>query len=256
MPFDPRALNESLIQKLNAFLQTQNFPELYKAYAWRNDTYANDFPDISYLESHLVGMDQTSGITLAGVKCVAEWGAMPNLSRIVGKDVVLEPYSLRNAEGFPVPVLGDAPVAPLTALSENITKGVGPTYLSKVLRFGLPQEYGAIDTRCVRVFGQGDAGACRHNWLALYVRYGNRWYIPKAQSEWPKEYGTWINILRYFSRALPDNCPHPPGFVAAGLRQSGVWGCADVEMALFSYASQFTLRRNCARKATKKERVR
>ena len=50
------ALNETLTQDLNAFLQTQTFPDLYRAYAWKNDTYANGFPDIYGLESRLVMM--------------------------------------------------------------------------------------------------------------------------------------------------------------------------------------------------------
>lgn len=111
----------------------------------------------------------------------------------------------------------DAPLMPLRTLQKNITKGVGPIYLSKILRFGLPQEYGAIDTRCVRVFGRGDTSACRHAWLALYVRNdGYGWYIPKNQAGWPKEYETWINILRYISFSLPEDCPHPPGFMTSG----------------------------------------
>ncbi len=76
------ALNETLTQDLNAFLQTQTFPDLYRAYAWKNDTYANGFPDIYGLESRLVMMDQTSGITLLDVKCLAKWGAMRNPGRI------------------------------------------------------------------------------------------------------------------------------------------------------------------------------
>ena len=31
--------------------------------------------------------------------------------------------------------------------------------------------------------------------------------------------------------------PHPEGFVGAGLRSEGIWAAADVEMALFCYAS-------------------
>jgi hypothetical protein len=244
MAFQAKALNPPLTQDLDAFLQAHSFPDLYRAYAWESDTYENGFPDIYCLESRLVMADQTTGITLSDVKCVAKWGAMRNQGRIAGAQVVLPPRSLHAPEGAAAPALDDAPLAPVLALQASITGGVGPIYLSKVLRFGLPQEYGAIDTRCVRTFGQGDADVRRHNWIELSARnHGYGWYIPKAQGAWPREYATWINILRYLAMRSRGDCPHPTSFVRAGLRREGVWECGDVEMALFSYASQFTERR-------------
>jgi hypothetical protein len=128
-------------------------------------------------------------------------------------------------------------------LENNIEKGIGPTYLTKVLRFGSPIEYGAIDTRCVRVFGEGDPTSQQHRWLRLHVRnYGYGWYIPRTQRDWPTEYGVWVNILRYFSQLLPGDCPHPTAFKESGLRLRNEWACSDIEMALFAYASRFTAR--------------
>ena len=242
MPFKPRGLNPVLTKGLDNFVQTQSFPDLYRAYAWKNDTYENGFPDIYSLESQLVMMDQTVGISLPDVDSVLKWGASPYHGRISGAQIVLPPRSLHTPEGTAVPALGDTPLVPLRALRQKITRGIGPTYLSKVLRFGLPQEYGAIDTRLVRVFGQGDADARRHHWIKLSAskgRYG-RWSINEAQNAWPGEYETWINILRYLATRLGGDCPHPASFVRAGLRHEGVWECADLEMALFSYASQRT----------------
>jgi hypothetical protein len=193
MPFEPRALHKGLIKDLDAFLQSVSLPDLYMAYAWKNDTYANGFPDIHCLECQLSKMDQTSGISLTNVKCVAKWGGMRNKGRIVGEDVVLQPHSLQTADRSPLTSLRNDPLTPLLALQENITKGIGPTYFSKVLRFALPQEYGAIDTRCVRVFGEGDVRASRHRWLSLYARnYGYGWFILKNQAGWPDEYRKWI----------------------------------------------------------------
>lgn len=240
MPFQPQKLNSVLIQKADEFLKASNFPDLYRAYAWKNDGYENDFPDIHRLELHIGTMDKTTGITISDVKCIAEWGAMRNRERIAGRTVVLPPHTFHTPEGAAVAQLEDNPLAPLLELRASITRGVGPTYLTKVLRFGLPEEYGAIDTRCVRVFGCGDAEIRQHNWIELRVRNdGYGWYIPKSQKTWPEEYATWINILRYFASQLSANCPHPQPFVRAGLRRAGEWECADVEMALFSYASQF-----------------
>jgi len=244
MPFQAQRLNPVLTENLHAFLKAHSIPDLYRAYAWKNDTYEDGFQDIHRLELHLAMMDQTTGITISDVKCVAKWGAMRNQGRIAGAKIVLPPRTLHTPEGVATAEIGDDPLAPLLALRANITGGLGPTYLSKVLRFGLPQEYGAIDTRCVRVFGHGDAEAHRHDWIKLSARNdGYGWFIPKTQKAWPKEYTVWINILRYFAARLPANCPHPPSFVRVGLRKKGVWECADVEMAFFSYASQFTDKR-------------
>lgn len=125
----------------------------------------------------------------------------------------------------------------IAQMLQDSTKQLGPTYVSKVLRFALPVHFGAIDTRCVRMFGEDSD----HRWVSLkVVDYGYGPYIETASSRWPRGYGTWINILRYFAHHLPTNCPHPQNFVDSGLRTKGVWTCADVEMALFAYASSIT----------------
>lgn len=240
MPFRCLLTDPPLIAQLSAFAQENSFPDLYRAYSWRNDTYANGFPDIYRLESRLIRSDRTNGITLNDVKAVAEWGSMRNQGRIRGPAVVAPMNTLHTVAGTAVGTLATYPLVPLTLIQTHL-KGIGPTYLSKVLRFALPQEYGAIDTRCVRVFGRGDPGAHRHDWLALHARNdGYGWYISKTQVHWPNEYEVWINILRHFAAVLPSNCPHPPAFAQGGLRQQGTWECADLEMALFSYASDHT----------------
>lgn len=240
MPFAPQSTNAALLAQLQVFSQGNNFPDLYRAYSWNNDTYSNGFPDIYSLESRLIGSDLTTGITLGDVKAVAVWGTMRNQGRIAGPAVLSPPNTLHTAAGHALPALAAQPLAPLKTIQAAL-RGIGPTYLSKVLRFALPQEYGAIDTRCVRVFGNGDPRAHQHDWMSLRARNdGYGWYILRAQRQWPDEYAVWIDILRYIAMLLPSNCPHPPAFVGSGLRQQGVWQCADVEMALFAYASGYT----------------
>jgi len=234
MRFSNQNLPERLAQDLTHFLSKNDFVELYKSYSWRNDTFQNGFPDILKLEAQLTESDRNEGISLDDVRDVASWGKLRNFGRIAGNDTVLPPNTLHSNTEF-------NPIGPVVSLEKNIAKGIGPTYLSKVLRFGKPLEYGAIDTRCVRVFGNGDNLAKRHEWIKLRVRNdGYGWYIPKAQAAWPSEYGTWIAILRFFSHILSSSCPHPQKFVSLGLRTENKWTCADVEMALFTYASQFT----------------
>lgn len=240
-PFLPTGLRTELIEELQAFLHEVDFVDLYRRYEWKSDTYSDGFPDIYRLESQLGTHARTSGLTLSDVKAVALWGRLRNIGRIQGPATVLPRGSLYNDVGASVPELAANLLAPVRALQATPLRGVGPTYLSKMLRFAVPREYGAIDTRCVRTFGQGDPKYQRHSWVDLSARNdGYGWSIPSTQPAWPDAYGQWVNILRYFAHALPANCPHPVGFLAARLRETGVWYCADVEMALFSFASQFS----------------
>ena len=118
----------------------------------------------------------------------------------------------------------------------------GKVYQSKLLRFAMPWEYGAIDKRLCQVFGRGDPASQHTELLSLKVEYnGTRWDLKYQQTEWPSEYGTWIQILRMIASELNQSgmsCPHPEVMYARGLREKGIWECADVEMALFSFASK------------------
>ena len=241
MPFAPdQPTIAGLLPQLQEFARANNFADLYRGYSWKNDTHPNGFADIYCLESRLIASDRTTGITLDGVKAVGAWGSMRNQGRITGSPLLAQPNTLHTTTGHALPALEANPLVPLNPIQATLS-GMGPTYLSKVLRFALPQEYGAIDTRCVRVFGTGVRHAQQHDWINLRARNdGSGWSISKAQRHWPDEYAVWINILRYCARSLHQKCPHPPSFVGGGLRQQGVWNCADVEMALFSYASRYT----------------
>jgi hypothetical protein len=241
MPFPPHGLPQGLTAELDEFLGRYHFVDLYRSYSWRNDNYNDGFPDILSIENTLIASDRNEGISLRDVRTVADWGRLRNPARIRGSEIVLPPRTLHDANNTPSENLDLSPLGPVLLLERNVQKGIGPTYLSKVLRFSLPMEYGAIDTRCVRVFGEGDPPSQRHHWINLRATNGGYgWYISKTQRAWPSAYGIWLNILRYFSQQLPNNCPHPEAFVRYGLRSNNEWACADVEMAIFAYASQFT----------------
>ena len=234
MPFESIDLEKELIGKLDAFLMMHGFVKLYSTYNWKKDRFNNDFPCIFSLEKQFLQSKDT-GVTLSDMECVAKWGG--NHKKIKSSsDIVLSKCFLVGNDGTINSNIKDRPLEPLLNFAD--IKYIGPTYYSKALRFALPQEYGAIDTRLVRVFGEGDFA--KYKWLTLSTKKSkkNRWCIPENQYGWPAEYGKWINILRYFASKLTNNCPHPQCFVDAGLRKNGVWECADVEMALFSYASQ------------------
>jgi len=242
MVFPSRGLTPQLKESLNAFLETQDFPELYKAYKWKKDTYLNGFPDIAGLETRLRSKTMNNTIELQDLIAIAKWGGLRNINRInlTEGSIMLNLYQ---EDRHPLLQLAGDPLSPLISLQRQVT-GLGPTYLTKTLRFALAQEYGAIDTRIVRVVGQGDIGSKQQDWLKLKARNdGYGWYISKSQSSWPSGYARWINILRFFANKLnnaqdPCPCPHPAKFVDSGLRVLGSWSCADIEMAVFSYASQ------------------
>ncbi len=169
---------------------------------------------------------------------VAAWGRLRNIKRVQCP----ERFSILLYDSdYLVKSPRIDPSMPLKLLRETIN-GMGPTYLSKVLMFSCPQLYGAIDTRLVRVFGRGDSSLERLRWLSLIVKnddYG--WYIPENQTFWPGDYHTWIKILHYITRSCHASglqCPHPDAYLAEGLRERGNWIAADVETALFSFASK------------------
>lgn len=226
---------------LELFCKVNDFRELYRAYSWRSDNWSSGFIDILRLEKQVYSHDRENGITLDDVKDIAKWGMLPNPDLIEGSDRVLAPNTFYDNFGSLKPQIKSGPIAPLIDLRKNIFKGIGPTYFSKILRFAAPRVYGAIDTRLVRVFGKGDDSKQLHDWLDLEVNLndtGTSWFIPKWQEQWPSGYKRWLDILQTFSLMLPADCLHLDAFVEHGLRDKGVWTCADVEMALFTYASK------------------
>lgn len=238
MPFPPTNLSQDLQSKLEDFVRNYDFIRLYKDYNWGRDIWQNGFPNISKLEIKITKAAKNNLLKKEDVLSVAEWGNLRNIQRVKCPET-LTLHLFENEH--PDKKIEEDPSGLIKILQGKI-EGLGPTYLSKVLRFALPSEFGAVDTRIVRVSGMGDPNSKQQNWLSLKARndrYG--WYIPKNQSAWPKEYSKWINILRFCAHFLNNFgklCPHPEGFLTNDLRKRGIWACADVEMALFSYASK------------------
>jgi len=164
---------------------------------------------------------------------IAEWGCLRN------KDIKCpeELYLFENRDNKRK--IKNSPIELIKILESEI-EGFGPTYLSKVLRFAFPSKFGAIDTRIVRVLGDGDSDSKQKNWFSLKaINRGNGWYINRKN--WLEGYSRWISILRFLKELLNKSkfdCPHPKAFLTENLRSRDVWACADVEMTLFSYASK------------------
>ena len=217
--------------------------ELYRNYCWKNDTWTNDFASILNLEKDVSEKAKKNLVKEEDIQRVVKWGGR---NREIEWSETVELH-LYDEKGDFKKEIRENPSDVARKLKEQKEKGLisglGVTYLSKVLRFAAPSEFGAIDSRIVRVFGQGDNNSKQHNWLSLTACPGEgeqRWAI-REQSTWPKEYGKWIKMLRFLANLLNSEnsyCPHREPFIESGLRQKGVWVCADVEMALFAYASQ------------------
>ena len=98
-----------------------------------------------------------------------------------------------------------------------------------------PQRCGAIDTNLVKEFGKSNKR--RRPWLNWSVTKGS-WGAYLHPS--PTQYRRWQLILRHIASSLnlkKRPCPHPRMFTKSGLREKNVWYPADVEMALFAYAT-------------------
>lgn len=202
------------------------------------DRWSDGFHDIFLLEKSVIKAVKSNQLSKIHIVNVANWGRLPNTARIKClKDPIVLPLYEGDQKS---PILTNDPILPVWMIEQQ-TEGIGPTYISKLLRFALPSVYGAIDSRLVRVFGLGDSRISQLPLLTLKAQQGTdgRWVI--AGDNWPSEYGTWLSILNYVAgqlNATDNSCPNPKNFVNEGLRESGQWIVADVEMALFSYSSR------------------
>lgn len=231
-------ISESTRKNIETFVTTIDLPTFYRQYGWKNDHWTDGFREIIQLEKSLTSAARNQSITKSHILGVAQWGGLPNIERIrCYNDPLVMP--LYDGKEISTAVKND-PIMAVRTIKQQTT-GIGPTYISKVLRFAAPAQFGAIDSRLVRVFGFGDEKSRKMQILNLKASQGDggRWFI--GPDNWPSEYGTWIAILNHIAEILNSSgisCPHPDQFVTAELRQQGMWLPADVEMALFSYASQ------------------
>lgn len=226
-------LTNSVTKQIENMFETMDFPSLYKNYAWKNDRWTNGFPEIYSLECVIGEATRNGTLSLKHLKAIAQWGGLPGSGRINCRD----PIQISLFDGDTIARWASNSPENAIRILEGQISGFGPTYTSKLLRFAAPELFGAIDTRIVRIFG--GTGLTVVSLVA--TPFDGRWAISRTQKSWPGEYGTWVSILSYIATGLKQRgipCTHPEQFVKAGLREYGVWANADVEMALFNYASQ------------------
>lgn len=232
-----KILDDKIQNSLDTFQENVDLARFYQQYDWADDQWSSGFKNILILEKTLISAAKAQNISTSNIMEVACWGGLPNRSRIRCQNGNIH-LPLYDGNEISVTIKNDPILA--VRLIKNQSSGIGPTYISKVLRFSAPSLFGAIDSRLVRVFGLGDSRVNKLHILDLtaYQSVSGRWAI--GPDNWPNEYGTWLQILDYMTEKLNNQgivCPHPQQFNDAGLRHSGIWLPADVEMALFSYAS-------------------
>jgi len=235
------SLTTSQENTISKFLQEQDLPSLYCKYEWprgsrKRDTWKNGFPELVRLEREISIAAKKNLLNRDHLIQIAEWGGGDRLkNRIIWSDPNKTKLYVNNEPGE---WLINAPETAVEILDRQI-KYFGPTYCSKLLHFALPQIFGALDTRLVQTFGKK---AKKYPLLDLEVKhYGWGPSIRILKATWPKEYGTWISALNYFSQGLNQEgikCPHPKQYEQFGLRTNRLWLPADVETALFSYTYQ------------------
>jgi hypothetical protein len=182
------ALTTSQENIVDSLLQEQKFPKWYRSYTWKDDTWKTGFPDLFRLEQRISRAARERAIGEQHLLEIAEWGGLRNKKRIsCPKCIKIRLYGKDAPAGW----LKKEPEKAVWLL-ENQILGFGPSYSSKILHFAVPQVFGAIDTRLVRIFGQGDEAAQRYPLLDLKVtKTGSGWAIFSNQNGWPDEFGTW-----------------------------------------------------------------
>jgi len=238
MPHDFIPLSQALRQSIDVFLKGQDLQRWYENYSWEGDTKGSGFRNIVDLELELTEAARHNRITCDHVMKIARWGGHPMIDKIkCNQKIDLDLYEDGEKAAW---IRGD-PAEGLRRIRPQVHY-VGPTYMTKILRFADPFDFGALDTRITRVFGLGDPAHQYMHLLDLEAEdKGWKWFIRYPQPAWPDEYSKFISMLRYMRMVLNNEgvcCPHPPVLYDHGLRTPGIWECADVEMALFSFASE------------------
>ena len=234
MPFPAKKLSPLLQEKILRLLNEINLVDFYKSYVWKQDTYDTHFSKILNLELVITQAAKNNSLNTSHLKEIAIWGCLRNKVDIfcINEPLNLPIYHEDKAADW----IQSKPEEGIQMLRPQIY-GFGPTYLTKLLRFALPSEYGVIDTQLVRVFGIGDIPSKKVQLINLEYSGSDI----STKSPWPEDYGKWISILRFISKEMEEsgiNCPHPRPFIEEELRLPDIWTCADVEMALFSFAEK------------------
>jgi hypothetical protein len=219
-------LDEKTIEAVSRFIRDNGdrILEYYQEYEWGGDYYCNGFYRIKSLEEKVYKARESLKEETA--REVVQWGVPRWATRFSLKG----PVDLKNTKG-------------VKDILERVEKGIkigrGIAIVSKILRFLIPEDFAAIDTKLVKVFGKG----AKNPWLKFHNNKTGT-AINKSPTVWPSEYMIWLKILKYIAVNLEECGIYPTypkqweSFIKKGFRKPKKWYAADVEMALWAYASE------------------
>ncbi len=213
-----------MVENMNGLPQARDFPVLLRQYSWDAnhaafgwppDTLVNSFAWIVSLEERYAEAVERKDLPIQLIAELILWGG--NQNKILAKFS----RGIRNGGGYDDRIrrVIEQLDNPGEAIQVALTfQGIGLTYASKLLRFCRPATYGALD-RNIR-------GALGPNLRRIHD--GNN------QSE-RAGYTDFLKLIYKYQRDL-----HLAGISrpAYGLRAMSLdWTAAEVEMALFAWAS-------------------
>ena len=133
MPFPPTKLSDDLQSKLEDFVRNYDFVKLYEKYNWGADTWRDGFPKILKLEIEITRTAKDNSLKKEDVLSAAKWGNYRGTQRIRCPEILTLPVCENDC---PDKRIEKDPLIPLRVLQAE-SEGLGPTHLSKVLRFAL-----------------------------------------------------------------------------------------------------------------------
>ena len=230
--FNPPCLSETLKEQLVQFVGSLDWPRQYKQYTHNDDSWEKGYRPIAVLEKEISEHLSLGYLTRKDIVKIAGWESPYT------KDRMKCPKVLR----LDVIENDDSEIKRIFHMLEVSVKGTKTLFLTTIMRFISPSKTGSLDANMVRVFGIGDSNLTSPKWLNLAVRRSEgTWFFAGNWWSWPNEYYRWNLILSFLASLLNERaiaCPHPNEFLEKDLREKGAWICADVEMALSSYANE------------------
>lgn len=201
----------------------QDFPRLlsryrwdayHAAFGWPLDCLDTGFPWIVALEDQFrAAMEQNVLPPLPLVSEMILWAG--NQNNVLGK--FSKDLRAMGYETFIRKVVDSLDDPSLALESAMAIKGFGLTYGSKLLRFCRPRDYGALDSRILGAL-KSELGPASS-------------YAPTMQNQ----YKAFLDLLHEYQRRLRTTEVSRPSYGSRAASRE--WTAAEVEMALFAWAS-------------------
>ena len=138
MPFPPTKLSDNPQSKLEDFVRNYDFVKLYEKYNWRADTWRDGFPKILKLEIGITTTAKNNSLKKEDVLSAAKWGNYRGTQRIRCPEILTLPVCENEC---PDKRIEKDPLIRLRVLQAE-SEELGPTHLSKALRFALSSAKG------------------------------------------------------------------------------------------------------------------